>query len=447
MSTKEFGSGLGFADLHNHLYGSLRPELLWKMGLENPSPRWEIFTKPFQELYGKRIHTETFFEDYKAKEDFEKIYLFNHQGPFPEFQAKFNLIIALSKFNPEEIRSVSKRVTKDQFEEGVTFGEYRIMYAPNDTYEGIYSKTLAACEGFAEAEAELGDKASSRLVISLHRDGDVFREYDMVKEMMEKNSLIRKYTVGLDFCYIEEGFPPKDKKEFLGQVQKDNRAETSTALTVLYHVGESFQDKTLLSASRWVLESAEWGAHRLGHAIALGMDPNAYAGKTVTETSSERKDTLLYLLDHWEEVSKYGEISSRERLSSELDSIRHKEKMEISITETQVSETKAFQEYCMDRIRNTHAIIESCPSSNEYIGMVRDRAHHPLIRFARHGLKFTISTDDPGIFGTDIREEYRKAESLGLSQDQLEKVRRDSFLYTSEILSGRIPVNDEAYSG
>ncbi|TGL63341.1 adenosine deaminase [Leptospira sarikeiensis] len=431
-------SNLGFADLHNHLYGSLKPELLWKMGLENPSPRWEIFTKPFQELYGKSIDTKTFFEDYKSLEKFKSIYLFNHQGPFPEFQAKFNLIIALSKFNPDEIKFVSKRITQDQYEEGVTFGEYRIMYSPLDTYDGIYSKTLASCEGFEEAESELSGRARSRLVVSLHRDGDVFKEYEMLKEMMEKNSLIRKYLVGLDFCYIEEGFPPKDKKEFLKEIQKDNKAETSTALTVLYHVGESFQDKTLLSATRWILESAEWGAHRLGHAIAMGLDPNAYLGKTVIEPVSERYDTLKFELDHWEDISNYGEFPSKKRLESELDSIRHKEKVEISVTESMVSETKVFQEYCMDRIRNTDAIIESCPSSNEYIGMVRDKAHHPLIRFARHNLKFTISTDDPGIFGTNIREEYKKAEALGLDPDLLEKVRKESFFYTSEILSGRI---------
>ncbi len=428
----------GFADLHNHLYGSLRPELLWEMGLKNPSPRWEIFTKPFQQYYGHSIRPETFFEEYESIQDFKKIYLFNHQGPFPEFQAKFNLIIALSKFDPDEIRFVAKRVTLDQHREGVTYGEYRLMYSPTETYEGVYSKTLAACEGFAEAESELSGKVCSKLAISLHRDGEFFKEYEVLKELMEKNSLIRKYLVGLDFCYIEEGFPPKDKKKFLELVGKDNRAQTSTALSVLYHVGESFQDKTLISASRWVLEAAEWGAHRLGHAIALGLNPNAYAGKTISESVSERTDSLSFLIDHWEELSKYGEFTSKAKLGEEIDSIRHKERVEISITEKHLFETKVFQDYCMDRIRKTNAVIESCPSSNEYIGMVKDKDHHPLVNFANKNMKLTISTDDPGIFGTEIKEEYRKAEDLGLGKEYLEKIRKDSFLYTSEILSGRM---------
>ncbi|WP_165783060.1 adenosine deaminase [Leptospira wolffii] len=428
----------GFADLHNHLYGSLRPELLREMGLGNPNPRWEIFTKPYQQYYGHAVRPETFFQDYSSLEDFSKLYLFNHRGPFPEFQAKFNLIIALSKFDPNEIRFVSKRVTSDQYREGVVYGEYRLMYSPTEPYEGVYSKTLAACEGFAEAESELGRKAVSRLVISLHRDGDCFREYEVLKELMEKDSLIRKYLVGLDFCYIEEGFPPKDKKSFLESVQKDNRAQSSTALSVLYHVGESFQDKTLISASRWVLEAAEWGAHRLGHAIALGLDPRSYAGKTVRESVAERLDSLSFQLENREEISRYGEIPSRKEIESEIDSIRHKENVEISVTEKHISETRVFQAYCMDRIRATNAVIESCPSSNEYIGMVRDKEHHPLLKFASQKMKFTISTDDPGIFGTDIREEYRKAGELGLSGGHLDHIRKESFSFTSEILSGRV---------
>ncbi|TGK11430.1 adenosine deaminase [Leptospira fletcheri] len=426
-----------FADLHNHLYGSIRPELLWEMGRTNPNPRWEIFLRPYETLYGKRIESSSFFETYRDPETFRKLYLFNHKGPFSEFQAKFNLIIALSKFDPEEIRFIAERITADQFSEGVTYGEYRIMYAPNESDVNVTAKTVAACEGFARAESELSGRVKSRLVVSLHRDGDFYREYELLKSIMEKEALVRKYLVGLDFCYIEEGFPPKEKREFFEIVNRDNTAQRSSALSILYHVGESFQDKSLVSACRWVLESAEWGAHRLGHAIALGLDPEAYRGETFRETVSERKDTLELLCERWEEISRFGEIPAKDRINAELDSIRHKSSIEIPITETSLSEIRAFQNYCMDRISKTSSVVESCPSSNEYIGMVHDLSHHPLTRFAQKEIKLTISTDDPGIFGTDIRAEYEKAKNLGLSEGLLEKIRKDSFRYTSEILSGR----------
>ncbi|RHX93100.1 adenosine deaminase [Leptospira stimsonii] len=425
-----------YTDLHNHLYGSITSEFLFEIGKSNPSPRWEIFTHSYQQCYGKSISTKTFFEDYKNPDSFRKLYQFNHHGPFPEFQAKFNLIIALSKFDPDEIALVASRIVEDQFSQGVTFGEYRIMYSPKDTEEGIYEKTIAACEGLAKGEEKTGGRAKGKLVVSLHRDGDVFQEYALLKRLMERNSLIREYLVGLDFCYIEEGFPPKDKRKFLEEVNKDNAAEKDTALSILYHVGESFQDKSILSASRWVVESAQWGAHRLGHAIALGLDPSSIQRK-IFESKSERLDQLQFYYDRKEELDSYMETPSRERIGNEIDSLKHKETIELETSPSFLQECFGFQNFCMDQIKKTNAIIESCPSSNEYIGMVVDPKTHPILRFEKHDLRFTISTDDPGIFGTTIEEEYSKAAKIGLSAETLESVRLNSFLYTSEILSGR----------
>ncbi|EMO62675.1 adenosine/AMP deaminase [Leptospira borgpetersenii serovar Pomona str. 200901868] len=426
-----------YADLHNHLYGSITSEFLYEIGRSNPSPRWEIFTNSYQQYFGKKISTETFFEDYKDPDSFRKLYLFNHCGPFPEFQAKFNLIIALSKFDPVEIALVATRVVEDQFRQGVTYGEYRVMYSPLETEQGIYDKTLAACEGLARGEEKTGGFAKGKLVISLHRDGDVFREYSIYKDLMEKNPLIRDYLVGLDFCYIEEGFPPKEKKDFFETVGEDNRAEKDTALAILYHVGESFQDKSILSASRWVLESAEWGVHRLGHAIALGLHPFEKMKDKIKESKSERLDQLRLYYDRKEELDSYFEVPSREKIGNEIDSLKHKEIVELETGSSFLEECIGFQNYCIFKIKQTDAVIESCPSSNEFIGMVVDPKSHPILRFAKNGMKFTISTDDPGILGTTIEAEYSKAAQIGLSAEILETVRQNSFLFTSEILSGR----------
>ncbi|EMM74098.1 hypothetical protein LEP1GSC038_0113 [Leptospira weilii str. 2006001855] len=217
-----------YADLHNHLYGSITSEFLYEIGKSNPSPRWEIFTNSYQQYFGKKISTETFFEDYKDPDSFRRLYLFNHCGPFPEFQAKFNLIIALSKFDPAEIALVATRIVEDQFRQGVIYGEYRVMYSPLETEQGIYDKTLAACEGLARGEEKTGGFA--KLAVSLHRDGDVFREYSIYKDLMEKNSLIRDYLVGLDFCYIEEGFPPKEKRNFLRRWRRITRRKGTRLL-------------------------------------------------------------------------------------------------------------------------------------------------------------------------------------------------------------------------
>lgn len=49
--------------------------------------------------------------------------------------------------------------------------------------------------------------------------------------------------------------------------------------------------------------------------------------------------------------------------------------------------------------------IESELTSNVRLGVVKDYAHHPFLRFLRLGLRVSLSTDDEGIFGTDINRE------------------------------------------
>jgi hypothetical protein len=58
-----------------------------------------------------------------------------------------------------------------------------------------------------------------RLVVSLHRDQGYENQYIYLKKAMNSNELIKKYLVGIDFCNIEEGFPPKEKKLFLQKME------------------------------------------------------------------------------------------------------------------------------------------------------------------------------------------------------------------------------------
>ena len=62
---------------------------------------------------------------------------------------------------------------------------------------------------------------------------------------------------GIDFCFLEEGFPPKDKAELFRAVQTFNDEHPERALAILYHVGESFADKSLESAVRSGRAAAE----------------------------------------------------------------------------------------------------------------------------------------------------------------------------------------------
>jgi len=88
-----------YTDLHNHLYGCLPAETLYRIGKINPNPRWEIYLDSYEKAYGIKINPKTFFEDYSNPKEFANLYHFHEKAPFLHFQAKFNLIIALVKFD------------------------------------------------------------------------------------------------------------------------------------------------------------------------------------------------------------------------------------------------------------------------------------------------------------------------------------------------------------
>jgi len=60
-------------------------------------------------------------------------------------------------------------------------------------------------------------------------------------------------------------------------------------------------------------------------------------------------------------------------------------------------------------------VLDVCPTSNLRTRVVPSLAEHPLPRLRAAGVRCTINTDDPAMFGTDLGREYEIAESLGVS--------------------------------
>lgn len=436
---------LGYADLHNHLYGCLSAEMLYNIGKQNPNPRWKVFTDLYEKVYGKTISTNEFFNEYNTIDKFADLYYFKKPGPFLEFQVRFNLIIALVQFTLKEMEEVAYEVASQHYKEGVHYAEYRIMFSKDESRDMFCERIRAVCRGLKRVENSF--PMQTRVAMSLHRDGNFEENYSWLKELMEEDPLVRNYLVAIDFCYVEEGYPPLDKKDFFQKVLKDNSSQPSTALAILYHVGESYNDKTPFSAARWVLESSEYGAHRLGHCIALGIHPNVYLGQTRKESLSERLAQLNFELERYEEIKHYGDYYPKPIIESERKKILSNYSINtiqnsnyyypVQFSEKECAFLFTFQEYCMDRIKKTYAVIESCPTSNYNIGMIPSPDVHPLSRFVKNHLKVTIGSDDPGILHTNINIEYQKAKDMGIDEFILDNIKRQSFNYKSSILSGR----------
>ena len=64
--------------------------------------------------------------------------------------------------------------------------------------------------------------------------------------------------------------------------------------------------------------------------------------------------------------------------------------------------------------------VELCPISNVRTGVVASIADHPARRYFDLGLRLSVNTDDPQMFGNSLADEYRALETqLGFSRDEI----------------------------
>ena len=74
----------------------------------------------------------------------------------------------------------------------------------------------------------------------------------------------------------------------------------------------------------------------------------------------------------------------------------------------------------MAYLKKTGIPLDVCPTSNIRTGAVKSLADHPAADFLRYGLKISLSTDDPTLFGTDLAGEFDAlVGTFGLTEDEI----------------------------
>lgn len=280
------------AELHLHFQQCISPEILLEHLARAENIDWEWYESSYKAAYGVGSPARQLVERYRSGdksvlEKFRQVCVVgdNDAGNIMRFLAKSNLYWAGSyrnqdpEDNKRELLMFASAIKSDFIKQGIAYAEFRSAAEP------------ALLEMFDTDE----DEITMRLAVSLER-GNPWDEWGRVKEMTLGEH--GRALTAVDFCKVEEGYPPKNMSSFFGAVKEFNQQHPDRALAILYHVGESFNDKSLESAIRWVQEAAEMGAHRLGHAIALGVDPAMYGEHTRRESVSERRDQIAYDLKH-----------------------------------------------------------------------------------------------------------------------------------------------------
>jgi adenosine deaminase len=78
------------------------------------------------------------------------------------------------------------------------------------------------------------------------------------------------------------------------------------------------------------------------------------------------------------------------------------------------------------RLARAGVALDVCLTSNDATGAV-PLARSPVLSLLRAGIAVTLSTDDPGLFGTTLLAEYRKLVRLGATPREVAAVARNGF--------------------
>jgi adenosine deaminase len=148
----------------------------------------------------------------------------------------------------------------------------------------------------------------------------------------------------------------------------------------------------------------------LFHSIDLYGNEEAQPPESYRQLYADAKKQGLKLKAH------VGEFAGPTLISETLDSLQ--------LDEIQHGVRAAGSRPLMERLKRDRIRLNVCPSSNVVLGVVGDISQHPIRSLVDHGVRVTINSDDPTIFGRSVSQEYLLLFKAGvLSAAELEAIR------------------------
>lgn len=420
------------AELHVHVVGCLYAQDLAHLAADcYRDIDWTTFCQNYQRVFGHKADPVAWFEAALKHHDMGPLrrgYIVTDQdrGDFARFQARFDLLIEIARHLRHTLghqQPLLNQIFTRHRQQGLRYVEYRALSAIADTYDqfaAFHGEYASACLRASNRQMTI------RYIASLPRN-NAMEAYGWLRQLLKEQPVLKDVIVGIDFCFWEEGLPPRSLKRFFEQLHAENQANPDQALGVVYHVAECYFDKSLESAIRWCHEAAILGAKRLGHAIALGMDPAVSIGRKprahTIEPASERLDQIDYDLKHAQGLCAFGVKVDQTALHAERDILLDMDgdaPVVRAYDSQRLEAIRCRQDYVLAELCRMGTVIETCPTSNLRIGDVPTPADHPVHRFLSSGVNLLIAADDPGIFDVTLASEVDwVAEHAHLSLDQL----------------------------
>ncbi|WDV48051.1 hypothetical protein PV797_10225 [Clostridiaceae bacterium M8S5] len=395
-------------ELHVHVLQCLYTEDLFELAKNHYTEiNWNRFDflNKYESIFGVKLNPIEIFERAVRTGSLEEIeevycYKFRGEGNFDEFNIKsyFAICITGYYYDKENPEVVLKCITERHKREGLTYVEYRNGFGGSSEEWKSWHARFARF--FKEA---CTDTFTAKYIVRL---GD----YSLLKEIIEENPDLIDTIVGVDFSGKE--IAPENLENFYKEVSIDRNNDPDKTVDVVVHIGENFYDKSLESAIRWCHQSALYGAKRLAHCIALGIDPLIAISRCneahVYESVKERIAQIKYDIKYMEELKTYNVKINQTELLAELEILYTKEpneKIYRNYNQQRLLDITNRQNYVLDELKRIGTIIEVCPTSNLCISGVKLIEQHPFLKLYNSRVNLVICTDDPGVFDSSLSDE------------------------------------------
>ena len=312
-------------------------------------------------------------------------------GPagFAAFQARYDLIIACSRWASGQHDRWSG-ATADEVERACSHVAARGPAEVRVLLPGGASDAWAeaALDHLAATTAHRG----LQLALSLPRSAPL-RHWPLVAAAIARHPCI----TGIDLCGIED--EPSDHAALAAAIAACPRRPA-----FLVHVGEQLRAIQPLTAVRRVWDAVALGADRLGHALAVRLDPAAWPATPAWERVDERRARLAWL--QWQADDLGLDADAIDRGLADLAALDPASQLAAEPVDPGL--LRACQDAVLARIRQAGRVIEVCPSSNRVVSGAPVSAHG-IGRLRAAKVDWVVGSDDPGILGTTLADEIAQA--------------------------------------
>lgn len=235
--------------------------------------------------------------------------------------------------------------------------------------------------------------------------------YDITFDYLKQRSLEQAIYVEMmyspDHAEMSSGIPSKEHLKAIQQAIGDAQAQFNIVgrilITAVRHFGAE--------AAERVAQQTHQDQFPCVTGFGLGGDEAKFPPKLFSKAYNIAADAGLLCTVH------AGEFAPA---SGMIEAMKH-----LPIRRIGHGVNAIYSPDTMAMVKDKNIALEICPTSNIFLGLFPDIAHHPLPKFYDAGIKISINSDDPPFMSTTLGTEYdRVQESYNYSDETMNTITR-----------------------